>query len=93
MLAKKTSKKPAYPAKGYCKGIPGVEYFDIQVKRGKIILTPVKITPVDNTLEAIREKIKKPGITEKDVAYAVKRARKKKEKTIKVVFDTNVGSL
>ena len=39
---------------------------------------PVKITYADVTLEGIREKLKKLGITESDVAEAVKWARKKK---------------
>ena len=42
---------------------------------GKIILTPVKIVSANITLKKIREKIKRIGVTEKDVEEAVKWAR------------------
>ena len=42
----------------------------------RLILTPVKIVPANITLEKIREKIKKLGVTEKDIKEAIKWARK-----------------
>jgi hypothetical protein len=48
------------------------------VKDRKIILIPVKITPLDLTLEGIRSKMEKLGITEKDVTDAIKWARERK---------------
>ena len=78
MLAKKTSKNQITLPKEIVKEFPETEYFDVTVEERKIILMPVKITPADGTLEAVREKLEKLGITEKDVAEAVKWARKKK---------------
>lgn len=78
MLAKKTSKNQLTLPKEIVKAFPDAEYFDVTVKERKIVLTPVKITPVDMTLEGIRDKMAKLRITEVDVAEAVKWARKKK---------------
>ncbi|MDP2755737.1 MAG: AbrB/MazE/SpoVT family DNA-binding domain-containing protein [Nitrospirota bacterium] len=78
MLAKKTSKNQLTLPKEIVKSFPSTEYFDVSVKDKKIILTPVKITPVDMTLEGIRDKIEKLGITVNDVTGAIKWARKKK---------------
>jgi len=78
MLAKKTSKNQLTLPKEIVKEFPDSEYFDVSVKERKIVLTPVKITPADMTLEGIREKMAKLGIIEDDVAKAIKWARKKK---------------
>ena len=78
MLAKKTSKNQLTLPKEIIKSFPGTEYFDVSVKDRKIILLPVRITPADVTLEGIREKSQKLGITEKDVNDAVRWARKNK---------------
>jgi hypothetical protein len=78
MLAKKTSKNQLTLPKEIVKAFPDINYFDVTVKDKKIVLMPVKITPVDITLEGIRKKIEKLGITEKDVADAIKWARKRK---------------
>jgi len=78
MLAKKTSKNQFTLPKEIVKSFPDTEYFDVSVKDRKIILMPVKITPADAALEGIRDKLKKLGITEGDVAEAVKWARRKR---------------
>ena len=78
MLAKKTSKNQLTLPKEIVKVFPDSEYFDISVKDRKIILMPVKIIPADVTLEGIRNKMAKLGIAERDVAEAVRWARKKK---------------
>jgi hypothetical protein len=78
MLAKKTSKNQLTLPKEIVKEFPDAEYFDVSVKDRKIVLMPVKMTPADINLEGIRDKMKKLGITEGDVAEAVKWARKKK---------------
>jgi hypothetical protein len=78
MLAKKTSKNQLTLPKEIVKVFPDAEYFDISVEDRKIILMPVKIIPADVTLEGISNKMAKLGITEGDVAEAVKWARKKK---------------
>ncbi len=78
MLAKKTSKNQLTLPKDIVKYFPGVEYFDIKVERNKIVLTPVKIVPAERTLGSLREKMKKLGITEKDVSEAIRWARKRR---------------
>ncbi|HWR59335.1 MAG TPA: hypothetical protein VN328_10645 [Thermodesulfovibrionales bacterium] len=78
MLAKKTSKNQLTLPKEIVKSFPDTEYFDVSVKDRKIVLLPVRITPVDSTLDGIREKMEKLGITRKDVSAAVRWARKRK---------------
>jgi len=78
MLAKKTSKNQLTLPKDIVKVFPDISYFDISVKDRKIVLIPVKITPVNATLASIRNKIEQLGVTEKDVADAVKWARKRR---------------
>ena len=78
MLAKKTSKNQLTLPKEIVKEFPGVNYFDAQVKGRAIVLTPVKITPMDTSTELIREKMVRLGIAETDVHDAVKWARKRK---------------
>jgi hypothetical protein len=77
MLAKKTSKNQLTLPKEIVKEFPDTEYFDVSVKDRKIILMPVRIAPADMTLDSVRDKMTKLGITEGDVAEAVKWARKK----------------
>jgi len=78
MLAKKTSKNQLTLPKEVIKEFPDTEYFDVTVRERKIILMPVKITHADITLEGVRDKLKKLGVTESDVTEAVNWARKKK---------------
>lgn len=80
MLAKKTSKNQLTLPKEIVKAFPDTEYFDVSVKDKKIVLMPVKITPADMTLGDIRDKMAKLGISEGDVAEAVRWARKKRSK-------------
>lgn len=79
MLAKKTSKNQLTLPKEIVKSFQDVEYFDIRVEDKKIVLVPVKITPVNLTLEGIQDKIKKLGITGSDVVDAIKWARKREK--------------
>ena len=78
MLAKKTSKNQLTLPKEIVKSFPDTEYFDISVQDRKIVLMPVRIAPADAALEGVRDKLKKLGIMEDDVAGAVKWSRKKK---------------
>lgn len=78
MLAKKTSKNQITLPKDIAKAFPDAEYFDISIKDNKILLMPVKITPVGLTLEGVRNKMRRLGITEKDVGEAIQWARSKK---------------
>ncbi len=78
MLAKKTSKNQLTLPKEIADSFPGVDLFDATVERNRIVLVPVKVPPIISSLESIREKMEKLGITEGDVSDAVIWARKKK---------------
>ncbi len=78
MLAKKTSKNQITLPKEIVKVFPDTKYFDVSIKDHSIRLMPVRITPVRSTLDRVREKIKKLGLTEKDVGEAIQWARIRK---------------
>jgi hypothetical protein len=78
MLAKKTSKNQITLPKEIVKVFPDAEYFDVSIKDNTIRLMPVKITPVQSSLDSVREKIKRLGLTEKDVGEATRWARSRK---------------
>jgi len=78
MLAKKTSKNQLTLPKEIVKEFPEIDYFDVIISGRKIVLTPVKMNPLDAPLSSVREKMNKLGISEADVARAVTWARKRK---------------
>jgi len=78
MLAKLTTKNQITLPRKVVQEFSGIEYFDAAVQDGRIVLSPVRIQPVDATLTGIREKMKKLGITPADVTEAVQWARSKK---------------
>ncbi len=78
MLAKKTSKNQITLPKEIVKAFQDAEYFDVSIKDNAIHLMPVKITPIQSSLDSVREKIKKLGLTEKDVGEAIQWARSRK---------------
>lgn len=53
-------------------GVDAAEYFEVSVENGRIVLTPVRVQKA----RAVREKLEKLGITEKDVEDAVAWARR-----------------
>jgi hypothetical protein len=79
MLAKKTYKNQLTLPKDIVSEFPDTEYFDVSVKGNAIVLKPVRIVPSGDRLSAIREKMVKLGITDDDVAAAVKWSRKRKD--------------
>ncbi len=78
MLAKKTSKNQITLPKEIVKAFHDAQYFDVSIKDNAIRLIPVKITPIQSSLDSVREKIKKLGLTEKDVGEAIQWARGRK---------------
>lgn len=74
MLAKITSKNQLTLPKSVVSEFTDAEYFDVQAENGRIVLTPVRIQRTD----AVRAKLADLGITEGDVADAVKWARGEK---------------
>jgi hypothetical protein len=79
MLAKKTSKNQITLPKAIISVFPDTQYFDVRVEDNQILLMPVKIAPAGSALENVRDKIKKLGITGKDVDEAIQWARKRKK--------------
>ena len=74
MLAKLTSKNQITLPKALVSKFPGAEYFAVREVDGEIILKPVRM----HSLETVWRKIESLGITEKDVADAVRWARRPK---------------
>ena len=80
MLAKKTSKNQITLPKAIANAFTDARYFDVRIKDNQILLMPVKITPIGLTLEGVRDKMKRLGITKKDVGEAIQWARSKRKK-------------
>lgn len=72
MLAKLTSKNQLTLPKAIVQQIDQPEYFDVTLENGRIVLTPMQVRPAD----AVRDKLADLGITEQDVADAVKWGRR-----------------
>lgn len=77
MLAKKTSKNQLTLPKEIANRFPNVDLFDATVEDNRIVLVPVRVTPITASLEGIRDKMEKLGIAEQDVTDAVAWARRK----------------
>jgi hypothetical protein len=75
MLAKITSKNQITIPKKVMAQIADTEYFDVDVKEGKITLSPLKIYDMD--LEKVRTKMNNLGLKSNSVAEAVKWARER----------------
>ena len=73
MLAKVTSKNQLTLPKAILQQFGEVEYFDARADAGKIVLTPMKVYPV----EKVRDKLQELGITEDDIADAISFARQR----------------
>jgi hypothetical protein len=73
-LAKKTSKNQITLPKKIVDQLPGIDYFDVQIRDGIIQLHPVDWTGAAQ----VREKLEELGIDERDVRDAVKWARSRR---------------
>ncbi|MBU2761470.1 AbrB/MazE/SpoVT family DNA-binding domain-containing protein [Acidithiobacillus sulfurivorans] len=71
MLAKITSKNQLTLPKAVVDSVSKADYFDIQVRAGQIVLTPIRVQRGD----AVRSKLAELGIDDSDVADAVSWAR------------------
>ena len=71
MLAKMTSKNQLTLPKSVVQSVSATEYFDVEVRGGQIVLTPVRI----QRAEAVRAKLAALGLTGADVCDAVRWAR------------------
>lgn len=77
MLTKKTSKNQITLPKAVVDQIPDVEYFEVTLRDGEIVLRPVVVTARGERLRKVREKIAELGMTEEDVERAVRWSRKR----------------
>ena len=75
MLAKMTSKNQITIPKKIIEQLPDVEYFEVELKDGVVMLKPLKV--YDTSLERIRAKVKKLRLQENTVKEAIKWARSK----------------
>ena len=75
MLAKMTSKHQITIPKKIIEQLPDVEYFEVELKDGVVMLKPLKV--YDTSLAKIRTKINKLGLQENTVKEAIKWARSK----------------
>jgi len=71
MLAKLTSKNQLTLPKRVVQAVDAAEYFDVEVRDGQIVLTPVRMQRAD----AVRSKLAALGVAQADVAEAVRWAR------------------
>ena len=77
MLAKVTSKNQLTLPKTITTAVGPTEYFEVEAKNGRIILTPVRIQRAN----AVRAKLAALDLTDRDIADAVAWARKPARKT------------
>lgn len=77
MLAKLTSKNQLTLPKSITNELGPVEYFEVDVQNGQVVLTPVRIQRAD----AVRAKLAELDLSEEDVVDAVAWARKTPAKT------------
>jgi len=75
MLAKVTSKNQITIPKKIMDQLPGVKYFDVELKNGVVVLKPVEL--YNTNLEEIRQKIKILGLSRNSIIEAIEWARKK----------------
>ncbi|KFB66294.1 MAG: hypothetical protein CAPSK01_004455 [Candidatus Accumulibacter vicinus] len=67
MLAKITSKNQLTLPKSITAAVGPAEYFEVEIRNGQIVLTPVRIQRAD----AVRAKLAELNLDEQDVADAV----------------------
>lgn len=72
MLAKLTAKNQISLPKAVVKNFPGIQYFDVSLRDGEIVLSPAVVTQATERLKAIRVKIKSLGLTDKAVEEAIR---------------------
>lgn len=71
MIAKLTSKNQLTLPKAAVESVGPAEYFDVDVRKGQIVLTPVRIQRGD----AVRAKLAELGLVPTDIAAALRWAR------------------
>jgi hypothetical protein len=80
MLAKKTSKNRITLPKAIVEQLPSVDYFEVSLEGGQVVLRPVLRTTPGARRKAIRSKLRALGLTKMTVEEAVRWARARKRK-------------
>ena len=75
MLSKMTSKHPITIPIKIIEQLPDVVYFEVELKDGVVMLRPLRV--YGTSLEKIRAKVRKLGLTETTVKEAIEWARSK----------------
>lgn len=78
MLVKKTSKNRITLPKAIVRQIPEVDYFEVSLRKGEVVLKPVVITTPSERIKTVRARIKAMDLTEKDVREAIRWARSRR---------------
>lgn len=78
MLAKMTSKNQLTLPRSVTDQLGSAEYFDVQLRDGQIVLTPVRIQRGD----AVRAKLAALGLTSEDVQGAIEWARQTEGRSV-----------
>ena len=78
MLAKKTSKNQITLPKAVVRQLPDVQYFDISVREGEVVLKPAVVSASGERVKAVRNKMRALGLSEKDVDDAITWARRRR---------------
>lgn len=73
MLVKLTSKNQITIPKKIMEQFPGTQYFEVELKDREVLLKPLKI--YDVSLDQIKGKIEKLGLTRSTISDAIKRVR------------------
>ncbi|HTM10708.1 MAG TPA: AbrB/MazE/SpoVT family DNA-binding domain-containing protein [Verrucomicrobiae bacterium] len=76
MLAKKTVKNQLTLPKAIVEQLPATDYFEVSLHGETIVLKPIVIETRGSRLDRVRQKMKALKLTEKDVASAIRWARK-----------------
>lgn len=72
MLAKVTAKNQITLPKSITAAVGATEYFEVEARDGRIVLTPVRIQRAD----AVRAKLAELNLSERDITAAVGWARR-----------------
>ena len=78
MLAKKTSKNRITLPKAIVRQLPDVDYFEVSLREGEVILRPAVVKGSGERLTAVRAKIKALGLREKDIEDAIAWSRRRR---------------
>lgn len=88
MLAKMTSKNQITVPKAILAHVTPAEYYEVTAEAGRIVLTPVQLNHMDH----VWSKLEALGITEQDVADAVREARRAPQAVNHPVLASESGS-